>query len=220
VYGGSQALDYENLPDWGRPHRAPGVEASVPITRTGELHFEYFRIKGDGNQTASVTTDVFGTATYNPGDFLATQYQVQSAKLYFEDLLWPHKFPVAKFRVREIWAVQWVQIKNTVDAPYIDATGVSASTSASEQVIYPDFGLSAEYALTPHILAKVTATGFGFPHKADVWDGEATISYRWRDWEIRGGAKALHFKTSPNSADYDVATFAGAFVGLRWHWSL
>ncbi|HEX4137979.1 MAG TPA: hypothetical protein VHY84_25445 [Bryobacteraceae bacterium] len=220
VYGGNQALDYETLTDWGRPHRAPGIEASVPITRTGELHLEYFRLKGDGNQTASVATDVFGSAAYNPGDYLATQYQVQSAKLYLEDLLWPHKFPVAKFRVRSLWEVEWVQIKSTVDAPYIDATGVSASTSATEQLILPAFGLSAEYAIAPHVLLKASASGFGLWHKADVWDAEATIGYRWRDWEIRGGAKTLHFKTSPNNTDYESGTFAGAFVGLRWHWSL
>jgi hypothetical protein len=220
VYGGNQVFDYETLTNWGRPKGTQGIEASVPITRTGELHMEYFRLKGDGNQTVSRATDVFTSASYNAGDYLATQYQVQSAKFYLEDLLWPHKFPVSKFRVRSLWEVEWVQIKNTVDAPYVDATGVSASTSATRQLILPAFGLSAEYAIAPHVLFKVSASGFGLWHKADVWDAEATIGYRWRDWEIRGGGKTMHFKTSPNNTDYESATFAGAFVGLRWHWSL
>jgi hypothetical protein len=220
LYGGSQALDYETLTNLGRPRRSPGVEASLPITRTGELRFEYFRIKGDGNQNASAATDVFGTANYNPGDYLATQYQLQSAKLYLDDLLFPHKFPVSKFRVKSLWEVEWVQIKATTDAPYIEATGVSASTSGSREIIYPVFGLAAEYAIARHVLLRASATGFGFPHKADLWDGEATIAFRLGAWEIRGGGKAMHFKTSPNNTDYLTATFAGAFVGLRWHWSL
>jgi hypothetical protein len=220
LYGGSQAFDYETLKNLGRPHRSPGVEASFPITRTGELKFEYFRTKGDGNQFAPGATDVFGTAPYVQGDYLATQYQIQSAKLYLDDLLWPHKFPVAKFRVKSLWEVEWVQIKATTDAPYIDATGVSASTSGTVQIVYPVFGLAAEYAISPHVLLRASAAGFGIPHKADLYDAEATIAYRWGAWEIRGGGKALHFKTSPNSEEYISGTLAGAFVGLRWHWSL
>lgn len=220
LYGGSQALDYETLKGLGRPHRSPGVEASFPITRTGELKFEFFRLKGDGNQIAPGSVDVFGTAPYTQGDYLATQYQLQSAKLYLDDLLFPHKFPVAKFRVKSLWEVEWVQIKATTDAPYIDATGVSASTSGTRQIIYPVFGLAAEYAIAPHVLLRASAAGFGIPHKGDLADAEATIAYRWGAWEIRGGGKALHFKTSPNDTEYLGATFAGAFVGLRWHWSL
>jgi hypothetical protein len=196
------------------------VEAIFPITRTGELHFEYFRTKGDGNQTSPASTDVFGTAPYVQGDYLATQYQLQSAKLYLDDLLFPHKFPVSKFRVKSLWEVEYVQIKATTDAPYIDATGVSASTSGSRQIILPVFGLAAEYAISPHVLLRATLSGFGFPHKADLADAEATIAYRHGMWEIRAGGKALHFKTSPNSQDYLSGTLAGAFVGLRWHWSL
>jgi hypothetical protein len=218
-YGGSQAPDYETLTDWGKPKKAPGVEASLPITRTGELHFEYLRVKGDGNQASPATIDIFG-GTYNPGDYLATQYQIQNAKFYLDDLLFPHKFPVAKFRLKSLWEVEWMQIKGTIDAPYIDATGVAASGSASHQIIYPAFGLAAEYALTPHVLLRAAATGFGLIHHADLWDAEATISYRRGMWEIRGGGKAFHFKTSPNSTEYVSATLAGAFVGLRWHWSL
>lgn len=222
-YGGSQATDYETLTDWGRPHRSPGIEASMPITRTGELHLEFFRTKGDANQVAPAATDVFGYP-FAQGDFLATQYQIQSAKLYLDDLLWPHKFPVAKFRVKSLWEVEWVQIKGSIDAPYIDAanvsTGVTASGTATHQIIYPVFGLAAEYALSRHVLLRAAATGFGIPHKADLWDGEATIAYRWGVFEIRGGGKAMHFKTSPNDTNYATGTLAGAFVGLRWHWSL
>lgn len=220
LYTGRQAFDYETLTNLGKPHRSPGVEASLPITRTGELHLEYFRIAGDGNQIAPAATDVFGSANYSKGDYLATQYKVQSAKLYLDDLLFPHKFPVAKFRVKSLWEVQWVSGKATTDAPYLDAKGVSASASGSRQIIFPEFGLAAEYAIAPHILLRASGAGFGLYHKADLWDAEATIAFRRGMWELRGGGKAFHFKTSPNNSDYLTATFTGAFVGLRWHWSL
>jgi hypothetical protein len=60
----------------------------------------------------------------------------------------------------------------------------------------------------------------GIPHHSDLVDAEATVSYRRGAWEIRGGGKALHFKSSPNGDEYVSATVAGAFVGVRWHWSL
>src|SRR5580658_8299316 len=110
-YGGSQATDYETLTDWGRAKRTPGLEVSLPITRTGELKAEYFRTQGDGNQTDNVTQlDIFGTQ-YTQGTLLATQYKIQSVTLYLDDLLFPHKFPVAKFRVKALYEVEYVQIK-------------------------------------------------------------------------------------------------------------
>jgi hypothetical protein len=225
-YGGSQAPDYETLTDWGKTHRSiPGLEAIVPITRTGEIHFEYFRGKGDGNQTTSVANlDVFG-ANYVQGDYLATQYQFQGAKLYLDDLLFPHKFPVAKFRLKSLWEVEWVQIKGTIDAPLLDvvlaAEGEGAdSANAVRNIVLPTFGLAAEYALSRHVLLRASIAAMGIPHHSDLVDAEATISYRLGSWEIRGGGKALHFKSSPNSEEYVAATVAGAFVGVRWHWSL
>lgn len=213
---GRAATDNETLSDLGKAHRSPGIELSIPISRTGELRFEGSITKGDGNQTASADTALFSTQFYK-GDLLATQYQVERAKLYLDDLLYPHKFPVAKFRVKSLWEVQFVRIKSTIDAPLV----LSGETSTgSRQLVFPTFGLAAEYAIAPHVLFRASGSGFGLYHKADLWDGEATLAYRRGAWEIVGGGKAFHFKTSPNSTQYMSATITGAFVGLRWHWSL
>jgi len=220
-YGGSQATDYETLTDWGRAHRTPGLEVSLPITRTGELKAEYFRTQGDGNQTASTQLDIF-TNEYAQGTYLSTAYKIQSVKLYLDDLLFPHKFPVAKFRLKALYEVEYVQIKGGIDAPILENTlipeGESASGSSSRQIIRPVFGIAAEYALSPHVLFRADASGFAIPHSAVLWDAEATIAYRRGAWEIRGGGKAFHAKSSPNSVEYASQTLAGAFIGLRYHW--
>jgi hypothetical protein len=220
-YGGNQATDFETLTDWGRAKRTPGIEASFPITRTGELKAEYFRTQGDGNQTASTQLDIFGSE-YAPGTALSTSYKIQSIKLYLDDLLFPHKFPVARLRFKALYEVEYVQVKGVIDAPALEGALMllmeSASANASKQIIYPVFGGAAEYALSPHVLFRADASGFALPHKAVLWDAEATIAYRRGAWEIRGGGKAFHFKTSPNSAEYASATLAGAFIGLRYHW--
>ena len=219
LYTGKQALDYETLTDLGKPRNSPGIQVSLPVTRTGTLHFEIFQAKGDGSQNAPAALDIFGTSI-SQGDTLATQYQVLTSKIYLDDLLFPHKFPVAKFRLKSLWEFQYVHAKATIDAPYVDATGTQETATGTKQIFYPAFGIAAEYAMTPHMLLRVDGAGFGLPHKADIWDANATISYREGSWEIFAGGKAFHFKTSPNSTEYLIQTLYGAVVGLRWHWSL
>jgi hypothetical protein len=213
---GRLARDYETLPDLGKAHRSPGVELSIPISRTGELRFEGSQTKGDGNQIASADTALFGTQFYK-GDLLATQFQVTRAKLYLDDLLYPHKFPVSRFRIKSLWEVQFVKIKSTIDAPLVTS---GQTSNGSLQILLPTFGLAAEYAIAPHVLFRVSGSGFGLYHKSDIWDGEATLSWRRGAWEVVGGGKAFHFKSSPNNTQYMSATITGAFAELRWHWSL
>ncbi len=221
IFTGNQAYDNETLTHLGGDHATPGLFVSIPITRTGEIKFEGFISKGDGNQTAKSTLDIFSTLI-NPGDYLATRYQVKSGKLYLDDLLWPYKFPVSKFRLKSLWEVQWISTNATVDAPIVNANLTTSSTvetaQGSRQVILPTFGLAAEYQLTQSVLLRADASGFGLPHRADIWDADATISWRHKKLEVVGGLKALHFKTSPQNTEYISDTIAGGFIGVNYHW--
>ena len=96
---GRGATDFETLDNLGKVHRTPGIEASMPITRTGTLHIEASETKGTGSQTAAVANDLF-TAPISAGDFLNTQFQIRNVKLYYDDLLYPHKFPVSRLRFK------------------------------------------------------------------------------------------------------------------------
>jgi hypothetical protein len=221
--GGKAATGYSSLYDFGKDHPiTPNIDFSMPITRTGIIHLEAFLNKGDGSQTALKETTVYGTQ-YLPGDYLSTQYQFRSAKMYYEDLLWPYKFPVSKFRVRSLWEFQWVGISSTIDAPLKTSATTSTGTAQSntalggETILWPTFGLAPEYALTPHVLLRAEASGFAIPHRAVLWDALATVSYRHKSLEVVGGFRALHFKSSPSQAEYMYDTIDGGFVGLRWH---
>jgi hypothetical protein len=221
--GGKAATGYETLTHFGKDHITPGVEASVPITRTGEIKVEAFLSKGDGSQNAPADTFVYG-APYNKGDFLSTQYQITSAKVYLDDLLYPFKFPVAKFRVKSLWEAQWVAVNSTVDAPLkaqtVDSSGnlIPTSSTGTRTILLPTFGLAAEYAISPHVLLRADGSGFGLPHRAELWDVEGYVSYRRKLLEIRGGFKILHFKSSPTTDEYVEGTIQGGFVSLLYHW--
>ena len=221
IFGGSQATGYETLTDMGKARRSPGIEASVPVTRTGSIHVELFRVEGTGNQNAPAATTLFGTAI-NQGDYLATQYKLSGTKIYLDDLLFPHKFPVSRFRLKSLWEFQYISLSSNIYAPFAPTTNslgqaTSEFASGSKNIYLPTFGLAAEYALTPHLLLRVDASGFGIFHKADLWDAEATISYRYGPVEVKVGAKAFHVKSSPNNTEYVIDSVNGAFVGLLFH---
>lgn len=215
VFNGATATSNTALPNFGNYHNGPLVEASYPVTRTGTLFLDAFEIKGTGNQVDAVTTFPLGSAqSLNPGNNLATQYQAKDFHLYLDDLLFPHKFPVSRFRLKSLWGFEYYTIHLTASS--ILASPIIADDARA--IIAPTFGAAAEYALTPHFVARVSAAGFGLPHRSDIAHAEATLSYRKGHLEIVAGEKLLHFKSSPkNSAGYVAGTMIGAFGGLRWH---
>jgi hypothetical protein len=216
IQAGKLATGYSSLFGLGKSKPAPGIDVRLPITRTGELRFEGFLNKGTGNQKAPLDTTVFGTS-FATGDYLSTQYQITTGKLYLDDLLHPYKFPVSKFRLKSLWAIRYLKVKSTIDAPLSTSTSLTTGTG-SQQIFLPEFGIAAEYALARHVLLRVDGSGFGLPKKSYVWDGNATVSYRHGQWSVEGGFKALGFRTSPAKEVYVRDILQGGFVGIRYNW--
>jgi hypothetical protein len=217
LFGGKQAPDYENVPNLGNPKNAPGVFISYPITRTGELKFEGLLIKGTGNSYATVATDPFDQAVnYNPGDYLAKQYQIKNVKIYLDDLFFPHKFPVAKLRFKTIWGVEWSGVSENINSPLAVSPLEAVNTN---NIVTPIFGMAMEYAIAKHVMFRAQADGFAFPHKMVQGSAEGEISFRAGSFELVGGEKYMHIKSSTNSTTYFSGTFVGAFVSARWHFT-
>lgn len=205
----------------GKARNGIGVYAAVPLSRTSELRVEVFRTKGAGNQTLKQDTFVFGNQFYNK-DLLSNSYRVVSGKIWIDDLFWPHKFPVGKFRVKALYGVRYLAVKGSIDAPLQVIPGstlvVGSTATGNKQVILPAIGLAPEYAISKHVLFRVEASGFGLPKKSALWDSEATLSWRKGKWEIFGGGKAIGFKTSPiQDFNYSGQIYGGVF-GLKYHW--
>jgi hypothetical protein len=217
LFTGKQALDYENLPNLGKPHQTPALQVSFPITRTGEIKVDAFLLKGTGNSVATVKTDPFYLQTpFNPGDYIASQYQIKNVHIYLDDLLWPHKFPVSKFRLKSLWGLEWNAVHVNATSPLNQSPVIADNTM---NIVQPTFGIAAEYAPAPHLLFRVSTDGFAIPHKSLLGEAQGEISYRKGSLEIVGGGRFLHVKSSPNSTTYVSATFIGAFAGVRWHFS-
>ena len=224
IVGGKAAANnntYENLPNLGQPYRwMAQFEFSVPVTRTGTLHAEFERYHGWADSTVGVATFI-DTFSFVAGDTMHTTYHIDTGRIYLDDLFFPHKFPVAKFRLKTIWGMRYLNITQTVDSSTEDTTaGVPGSSFniGTNYIFYPEFGMAGEYALSPHVVFRVEGAGFAIPHHSVMTESSATLSFRKKNLEFLTGYKMLHFKTSPQKEEYEVGTLFSPFVGVLWHW--
>ena len=221
VRAGKVTTSYGTILGLGKEHMGPGVFVSMPVARTTEIRFEGFETKGAGNQKLpGPDPAVFGTQ-FNVGDYVSNSYRVVSGKLWADDLFWPHKFPVSKFRVKAIYGVRYLAVKGVMDAPLKIPSGstvAGVTASGNKQVVLPALGFAPEYALSKHMLFRVEGSGFLLPHRSALWDGEATLSYRRQQLEVFGGFKAVGFKTSPQKDFYYSGQVYGGVFGIKYHW--
>lgn len=211
-----------NLNYPGKPKLAPGAEISLPAGHNNTVRVSYFRVQGNGNESSPANLTLFNT-DYAPGDYLVTSYTLQDVKISYDFLSYPYPADPNRFRFNTLWGVQYTTIQTSIDAPLkavtLDANGnpISNTATGTRWLIYPSIGVGIEKALTPHFRVEAQASGFAFPHHDVIYDAEASAVFRTGRYEVAVGAKLFHFKTSPQNAQYFVATYPGVFVAFRYY---
>jgi hypothetical protein len=213
----------------GTPKLAEGAEFGLALGLHNMLRFSYFQSRASGDFTTGADTVAFGQI-YTAGTLVSTNYQIQNLKLSFDYLTWPYPVESRRFRLKTLWQVQYTSAKAGFDAPLlplvdangnplIDANGNPISYAASETkwFIIPTLGLSATEYLTPNIRFEASADGFAIPRHSALYEGESTLNVRVSHFELRGGAKLFHFKTSTSQDFYMKGTLASVFFGIRWY---
>jgi hypothetical protein len=214
----------------GTPKFADGGEFGLAVGLHNMLRFSYFQSRASGDFTAPVDTTVQNSQTYGAGTLVSTDYLIQNVKLSFDYLTWPYPVESRRFRLKTLWQIQYTSARSGFDAPQlplvdangnplVDASGnpISYAASGTKWFILPTFGLSATEYLTPHIRFEASADGFAIPHHSTLYEGESTINLRVSHFEVRGGAKLFHFKTSTSQDFYMKGTLASVFFGVRWY---
>jgi hypothetical protein len=228
---GSAGLPYNShLTMQGAPKWANGAEVGIALGLHNMLKFSYFTTRASGDYTAPVITTVVGGQTYTAGTLISTDYRLQNFKISFDYLTWPYPVESRRFRLKTLWQLQYTSVRAGFDAPQlpltdangnplIDAAGnpISYAASESKWFILPTFGLSATEYLTRNIRFEASADGFAIPHHSTLYEGESTLNVRVSHFELRGGAKLFHYKTSTNADFYLKGTLASVFFGLRWY---
>ena len=224
VFGNSLFLTLQ-----GKPKFAETVEVGAAVGLHNTLKLTYTDFRASGDFTTPIIVSAWGQ-TYSGGTYLSTNYHVQSAKLSYEYLTWPYPVGSKKFRLKTLWQVQFTNVSTVFDAPdnYYDSNGnlildsngnpINLAGAGNKHIISPEFGLGFSYYPSRHVRIEASGSGFGFPHRYYVWDGNFAVSYRaLNHFEIRGGAVGMGFKTSTNSDTYIKGNYLSAFLGVRWY---
>jgi hypothetical protein len=212
--------DLGNLKYTTNPNAPIGVRLSIPIGTNSVLRTSYFQTQSTGFGVAPVDLNLFGQAIVG-GDLLATRYRYEGFKVSYEYLTYFWKRNNSEIRLKTLWEVQRISVSNEVDdfVPNNDASAYTVNTASGSNAIFlPTFGLGLEYTVSPHIRFEARGSGMGLLHRGDIGDAEATVAYRRGHFELLGGYRYLHFKTSPKINQYNVGTLSGPNVGIRLYW--
>jgi hypothetical protein len=226
---GSDFTDSSFLTFQGQPKYAEAAEIGIAVGLHNAITLSYFQDQAAGDFTNSQELVVWNQ-TYPAGNLISTNYRLQNAKVTFDYLTWPYPVQYSKFRLKTKYGVSYTNIKSGFDMPLVpttdsagnpllDANGnpISYAASGSHWFILPSLGINVSEYVTRHLRLEGNVSGFAIPHHSTEWDADGSINFRTGHLELRVGAKAFHFKTSPTADFFMYGTQASAFVGMRWY---
>jgi hypothetical protein len=210
------SLDYT-----GKLNRSPGARVSIPVSKNATIRFSYFKANSfTGITSAPGNLNLFGQGVAG-GDVLTTSSNLESFKLSYDYLTYFWKRGNSELRLKTLYEIQRISVNSEVDDFQVDTTGALVNINpiiGSQSVFLPTFGLGIEQTLSRHFRWEARGSGFGLLHRGDIVDAEAQIAFRVSHFEVLGGGRWLHFKTTPTAAQYNVETMYGPYVSLRYYW--
>ena len=210
-----------NLNFTGQLDRTPAFKISIPVSKNATVRVSYFQTKSFAGATlTSGNMNLFGQPITG-GDVLGTSYSTQGYKLSYDYLTYFWKRGGSELRLKTLYEIQRISVNNEADDIQVDSTGAVTNINpiiGNQSVFLPTFGLGLEHTLSRHFRWEARGTGFGLLHRGDIVDAEAQIALRVSHFEVLGGARWLHFKTNPNSAQYNIENLYGPYVSVRYYW--
>jgi hypothetical protein len=185
---------------------------TFPMKSSTRLEFSYLTLNARGSTIAPTDLGLFG-GTISQGEPLSNTYSLRQLKLAWNYLTYPNPPQDAKFRVKTLWEVQYVELKPSVE---LTVTAPGLPLVGSQRIILPTVGLGIEYVPSKRFRMELHGSGMLVPHHSALGDAEGAAIVRLGSIEIFAGAKVLHFKTSPNSDTFIQGTLWGPDGGVRW----
>lgn len=228
--GRASGITYNSLVTMqGEPKYGENAEFGVALGSHDALVLSGFTTRASGNFPAATALELWGKG-YDQGVLISTDYRLKDVKLSFEYLMWPNPVGTHHFRLKTLWQVQYVNARTGFDAPLLPITSTSggALLNSSGQVITyqasgnrwfmsPTLGLSGTEYLAKFIRLEVNGSGFALPRHWTIWDTEGSLNFRFGHFEVGGGVRAFHAKTSTNGSYYVRGTWLTPQVSLRWY---
>jgi hypothetical protein len=203
------------LPTLGNANkRTPGGMVTFKAGKYNRLEISFFQAHGNGTSTAPTDLSFFGQ-NIAKGDFLSSSFRIRNIRATWNYLTWPDPPENAKLRIRTLYEFQVTQVQTVIDDPY--TTDISFTPPiGTRNIVYPSFGVEAEWVPTKRLYFDARTSGFAFPHRSVIWDAQVNANVRFGNAEFFVGAKAYHLKTSPKQEEYIDGTLEGATAGIRY----
>ena len=218
-----------NIDLQGKPKVDQGFDVGVALGLHNTLRLSVFQTRASGNIAAPTELGLI-TQVYLKGDYLTTDYHLQSVKLSFDYLTWPYPVKTSRFRLKSLWQVQYMRVRVGFDAPYLPITDslgnpltdsggnlLSYATQKTYQFYLPEVGLGVQEWVKPGFRLEASGSGFSIPHHQNSWNFEASANFRASHYELRAGVRGYHFRTSAQQDFWVRGTMIGPFFGLRWY---
>ena len=218
-----------NIRLMGTPKADQSFDLRVALGLHNVIHASYFSTRASGNVYAPSELGLI-TQVYLQGDYLATDYHLQSYNIGFDYLAWPYPVKTSRFRLKTLWDMQFMRVRVGFDAPLlpiVDSNGnpltdqqgnpLSYATEHTYQFYIPGAGIGMQYWVTRAFRLEAGGTGFSIPHHQNSWDFEGSMNFRAGAVELRVGYRGYHFRTSAQQDFWVRGTAVGPFVGLRWY---
>lgn len=213
----------------GRPKLGESAEIGFAMGLHDALVVSGFTTRAAGNFTSGSTLTLW-SQSYDQGVLVSTNYQIQDVKFSFEYLTWPYPVESRHFRLKTLWQVQYVNVNTGFDAPLLPITGpsggpligsngspVSYRAAGSRWFISPTLGLGVAEYLSKFVRLELNASAFAIPRHWTIWDTDGSINFRLGNFELGGGVRAFHVKTSTSGPFYVRGTLIAPQVSLRWY---
>ncbi len=213
----------------GTPKLGESAEIGFAMGLHNSLVVSGFNTRAAGDFTSPSTLTLW-SQTYDQGVLISTNYHLQELKFSYEYLTWPYPVESRHFRLKTLWQVQYVNISTGFDAPLLPVTGpsggpligsngspVSYQAAGSRWFFSPTLGLGVTEYLAKFIRLEVNGSGFAIPRHWTIWDTDASLNLRFGHFELGGGVRAFHVKTSTSGPFYVRGTLIVPQVALRWY---
>jgi len=213
----------------GRPKLGESAEIGFAMGLHNALVVSAFTTRAAGDFTSATPLTLWGQ-NYDPNVLISTDFHIQDVKFSFEYLTWPYPVESRRFRLKTLWQVQYVNVVSGFDAPLLPITGPSGGplygangqpityqAKGSHAIISPTLGLGVAEYLSKYVRLQIDGSGFAFPHRWTLWDSDASLNLRFGHFELGGGVRAFHFKTSTHALYYMRGTLISPQVSLRWY---
>jgi len=213
----------------GTPKLGEGVEIGVALGLHNALVLSGFSTRAAGDFTSNSILTLWNQ-TYDQGVLISTNYHLQELKFSFEYLTWPYPVKSRHFRLKTLWQVQYVNVNTGFDAPLLPITSssggpligptgqpVSYQAAGSRWFVSPTLGAGVSEYISKFVRLQLNGSGFAIPHHWTIWDSDGSVNFRFGHFELGGGVRAFHVKTSTKAPFYVRGTLIVPQVSLRWY---